>query len=247
VTPLVPLCFNLQERKKKMPSFAFGSHHHLANPTDSPPYSVEISIDGDSSDWDSLSQVDLESGGVPAPEKQLHSGGKKRRTRRRKRRKKKKKKGGRDCRICHLPLETNKEAEDEDEEEEDDSDDDEDEEDEEEEEEEEEEEYYGLPLQLGCSCKGDLGVAHSKCAETWFKIKGNMTCEICGAMALNVAGEQSNPESTASTHSQAAAGQSLTQTEPRGIWHGRPVMNFLLAAMVFAFVVSWLFHFKVLK
>ncbi|CAA0410783.1 putative E3 ubiquitin-protein ligase MARCH [Arabidopsis thaliana] len=229
-----------------MPSFAFGSHHHLANPTDSPPYSVEISIDGDSSDLDSLSQVDLESGGVPAPEKQLHSGGKKRRTRRRKRRKKKKKKkGGRDCRICHLPLETNKEAEDEDEEEEDDSDDDEDEEDEEEEE--EEEEYYGLPLQLGCSCKGDLGVAHSKCAETWFKIKGNMTCEICGAMALNVAGEQSNPESTASTHSQAAAGQSLTQTEPRGIWHGRPVMNFLLAAMVFAFVVSWLFHFKVLK
>ncbi|BAB09643.1 unnamed protein product [Arabidopsis thaliana] len=197
-----------------MPSFAFGSHHHLANPTDSPPYSVEISIDGDSSDWDSLSQVDLESGGVPAPEKQLHSGGKKRRTRRRKRRKKKKKKkGGRDCRICHLPLETNN----------------------------------GLPLQLGCSCKGDLGVAHSKCAETWFKIKGNMTCEICGAMALNVAGEQSNPESTASTHSQAAAGQSLTQTEPRGIWHGRPVMNFLLAAMVFAFVVSWLFHFKVLK
>ncbi|KAG7534778.1 Zinc finger RING-CH-type [Arabidopsis thaliana x Arabidopsis arenosa] len=224
-----------------MPSFAFGSHHHLANPRDSP-YSVEISVDGDSSDLDSLSEVDLESGGVPAPEKKLHSCGKKRRTRRRKRRKKKKK-VGRDCRICHLPLETNKEAGEE-EEEDDDSDEDEDEEDEEE----EEEEYYGLPLQLGCSCKGDLGVAHSKCAETWFKIKGNMTCEICGAMALNVAGEQSNPESTASTHSQAAAaGQSQTQTEPRGIWHGRPVMNFLLAAMVFAFVVSWLFHFKVLK
>ena len=62
-----------------MPSFAFGSHHHLANPTDSP-YTVEISIDGDSSDLDSLSEVDLESGGVT----KLHSGGgKKRRTRRR--------------------------------------------------------------------------------------------------------------------------------------------------------------------
>lgn len=73
------------------------------------------------------------------------------------------------------------------------------------------------------------------------------TCEICGAMALNVAGEQSNPESTASTHSQAVAGQPQTQTEPRGICHGRRVMNFLLAAMVFAFIVSWLFHFKVLK
>lgn len=222
-----------------MPSFAFGSHHHLANPTDSP-YTVEISIDGDSSDLESLSEVDLESGGVTPPVKKLHSGGgKKRRARRRK--KKKKRKEGIDCRICHLPLETNKEDEEEDSS-------DEQEEEDEAREDDVEEGCYGLPLQLGCSCKGDLGVAHSKCAETWFKIKGNMTCEICGAMAINVAGEQSNPESTASTHSQVAAGQTQSsQTEPRGIWHGRRVMNFLLAAMVFAFIVSWLFHFKVLK
>ncbi|ESQ42467.1 hypothetical protein EUTSA_v10014600mg [Eutrema salsugineum] len=225
-----------------MPSFAFGSHHHLANPSDSP-YSVEISIDGESSDLDSLSEVDLESGGVTVPAKTLHSCGKKKRTRRRKRKKKKKKKKeGRDCRICHLPLETNKEDE-----EEDDSDEHQEEDEEDEAREDDEEEYYGLPLQLGCSCKGDLGVAHSKCAETWFKIKGNMTCEICGAMALNVAGEQSNPESTVSAHSQAVAGQAQIQTEPQGCWHGRRVMNFLLAAMVFAFIVSWLFHFKVLK
>ncbi|KAJ4875177.1 RING/FYVE/PHD zinc finger superfamily protein [Raphanus sativus] len=221
-----------------MPSLAFGSHHHLANPTESP-YTVEISIDGDSSDLDSLSEVDLESGGVT----KLHSGGgRKRRVRRRKKKKKRKKKESRDCRICHLPLESSKEGGEED-------DSDEHEVDKEEEEDDAEEEYYGLPLQLGCSCKGDLGVAHSKCAETWFKIKGNMTCEICGAMAINVAGEQSNPESTASTNSQVvAAGQTQSsQTEPRGIWHGRRVMNFLLAAMVFAFIVSWLFHFKVLK
>lgn len=153
-----------------MPSFAFGSHHHLANPRDSP-YSVEISVDSDSSDLDSLSEVDLESGGVTA-EKNLHSGGqKRRRRRRRKKKRKKKKKGGRDCRICHLPLETNKEDDEDDE-----NSDEQEEEDEEEEEarEDDEEEYYGLPLQLGCSCKGDLGVAHTKCAETWFKIKGNM-------------------------------------------------------------------------
>lgn len=29
-------------------------------------------------------------------------------------------------------------------------------------------------LELGCSCKGDLGYAHKQCAETWFKIKGSM-------------------------------------------------------------------------
>ncbi|KAG2299824.1 hypothetical protein Bca52824_036296 [Brassica carinata] len=213
-----------------MPSFAFGSHHHLANPTDSP-YTVEINIDGDSSDLDSLSEVDLESGGVT----KLHSGGEEE--------EKEEEEESRDCRICHLPLESSKEGE-----EDDDDSDEQQEVDKEEEEDDAEEEYYGLPLQLGCSCKGDLGVAHSKCAETWFKIKGNMTCEICGAMAINVAGEQSNPESTASTHSQVAAGQTQSsQTEPRGIWHGRRVMNFLLAAMVFAFIVSWLFHFKVLK
>lgn len=31
----------------------------------------------------------------------------------------------------------------------------------------------GLPIDLGCSCKGDLGAAHKHCAETWFKIKGD--------------------------------------------------------------------------
>ncbi|KAG2257698.1 hypothetical protein Bca52824_076992 [Brassica carinata] len=62
------------------------------------------------------------------------------------------------------------------------------------------------------------------------------TCEICGATAINVAGEQSNQESNASAHSQTTAGQ--TQTETRGTWHGRCVMNFLLAAMIFAFILS---------
>ncbi|XP_040992154.1 uncharacterized protein LOC121239089 isoform X1 [Juglans microcarpa x Juglans regia] len=31
----------------------------------------------------------------------------------------------------------------------------------------------GVPIELGCACKGDLGAAHKQCAETWFKIKGN--------------------------------------------------------------------------
>ncbi|CAN6897055.1 unnamed protein product, partial [Brassica oleracea] len=65
------------------------------------------------------------------------------------------------------------------------------------------------------------------------------TCEICGATAINVAGEQSNQECNASAYSQTTAGQ--TQTETRGTWHGRCVMNFLLAAMIFAFVVTWFF------
>ncbi|KAL3650225.1 hypothetical protein CASFOL_006628 [Castilleja foliolosa] len=31
----------------------------------------------------------------------------------------------------------------------------------------------GIPIELGCSCKDDLAVAHKQCAEAWFKIKGN--------------------------------------------------------------------------
>lgn len=48
----------------------------------------------------------------------------------------------RDCRICHLSLESD--APD-----------------------------SGIPIVLGCFCKGDLAAAHKHCAETWFKIKGN--------------------------------------------------------------------------
>lgn len=28
-------------------------------------------------------------------------------------------------------------------------------------------------MELGCGCKGELGVAHSLCAEAWFRVKGN--------------------------------------------------------------------------
>lgn len=28
-------------------------------------------------------------------------------------------------------------------------------------------------IQLGCGCKGELGVSHLPCAQTWFKQKGN--------------------------------------------------------------------------
>jgi hypothetical protein len=31
----------------------------------------------------------------------------------------------------------------------------------------------GAGITLGCSCKGDLSYAHKKCADTWFKIRGN--------------------------------------------------------------------------
>ncbi|KAF8717017.1 hypothetical protein HU200_026126 [Digitaria exilis] len=103
----------------------------------------------------------------------------------------------------------------------------------------------GAGIVLGCSCKDDLSHAHKQCAETWFKIRGNKICEICGSAACNVAGfsdadfmEQWNESSnTVAAHA--------TATEPRRFWQGHRFLNFLLACMVFAFVISWLFHFNV--
>ncbi|XP_044507598.1 uncharacterized protein LOC123227048 [Mangifera indica] len=123
----------------------------------------------------------------------------------------------RDCRICHLSLdESNQES--------------------------------GLPIELGCSCKEDLAAAHKHCAEAWFKIKGNKTCEICGSTAHNVAGaseadlvEQWNESSDATP----AATAHVHQAEMRNFWQGHRFLNFLLACMVFAFIISWLFHFNI--
>uniref|UniRef100_A0A6M2F5M5 RING-CH-type domain-containing protein n=1 Tax=Populus davidiana TaxID=266767 RepID=A0A6M2F5M5_9ROSI len=124
----------------------------------------------------------------------------------------------RDCRICHLTMDAgNLES--------------------------------GVPFELGCSCKDDLAAAHKQCAEAWFKIKGNNTCEICGSVARNVAG--ANETELAEQWNQATDGAMATTTAPvqpaetRNFWQGHQFLNFLLACMVFAFVISWLFHFNV--
>ncbi|KAL2248870.1 uncharacterized protein LOC105167095 [Sesamum indicum] len=107
---------------------------------------------------------------------------------------------------------------------------------------------YGLPIELGCSCKDDLAAAHKQCAEAWFKIKGNKICEICGSIAQNVVGineaeliEHWNETNDAPPVVMASAPVS----QPRNFWQGHRFLNFLLACMVFAFVISWLFHFNV--
>ncbi|MCE3217179.1 hypothetical protein HAX54_010898 [Datura stramonium] len=103
----------------------------------------------------------------------------------------------------------------------------------------------GTAIELGCSCKGDLAAAHKQCAETWFKIKGNTICEICGAAAVNVIGGQASEASNAIITSMGVSSAPVVLSETRRFWHGRRIMNFLLACMIFAFVISWLFHFKI--
>lgn len=107
-----------------------------------------------------------------------------------------------------------------------------------------------VAIELGCSCKDDLGAAHRSCAETWFKIKGNKTCEICNSVARNVFGgneiesiQQTNETNIAIADSVSASVPPHTET--RSWLNGHRLVNFLLACMVLAFVISWLFHFNI--
>lgn len=95
-------------------------------------------------------------------------------------------------------------------------------------------------IQLGCACKDELGVAHSDCAEAWFKLKGNRLCEICGQSAKNITGvgdyrfmEEWNERRFIGSSSSSERG---------GCWRGQPFCNFLMACLVIAFVLPWFFR-----
>ncbi|CAL9074833.1 RINGv [Musa troglodytarum] len=103
----------------------------------------------------------------------------------------------------------------------------------------------GVQILLGCSCKNDLGIAHKLCAEKWFKTKGNKTCEICGSTAQNVVVSDEAELIEQSDEADTTSGPRTQATETQGFWQGHRFLNFLLACVVFAFVVSWLFHFNI--
>lgn len=85
--------------------------------------------------------------------------------------------------------------------------------------------------------------AHTQRFDIWtFR-----TCEICGSVAQNVSGlpETDATEQWDSSDVATAPRTSVPLSEARNFWQGHRFLNFLLACMVFAFVISWLFHFNV--
>ncbi|KAF8089040.1 hypothetical protein N665_0520s0038 [Sinapis alba] len=108
----------------------------------------------------------------------------------------------------------------------------------------------GGAIELGCSCKDDLAVAHRQCAETWFKIKGDKICEICQSVARNVGGANEMVMLTVVDERELRNGggggeetAALGAIENR--WQPQRMVNIVLACMVFGFFISWLFHFHV--
>lgn len=104
---------------------------------------------------------------------------------------------------------------------------------------------YVIPSSLGITSVFYL----SNRILIFFLLYNSRTCEICGSLARNVAGaneaelmEQWNETNDAAA---AAATAPVNPTETQNFWQGHRFLNFLLACMVFAFVISWLFHFNV--
>uniref|UniRef100_A0A7N0T427 RING-CH-type domain-containing protein n=1 Tax=Kalanchoe fedtschenkoi TaxID=63787 RepID=A0A7N0T427_KALFE len=96
-------------------------------------------------------------------------------------------------------------------------------------------------IQLGCGCKGELGIAHVHCGEAWFKLKGNRTCEICGEAATNITGV--GDVSFIEEWNESGATETVPEiSRARGCWRGQPFCNFLMACLVIAFVLPWFFR-----
>ncbi|XP_051130548.1 uncharacterized protein LOC127251036 [Andrographis paniculata] len=98
------------------------------------------------------------------------------------------------------------------------------------------------PIELGCSCKHELAAAHKRCAEAWFKIKGDKTCEICNSVATNVEAPTEKTPAAAAPPLPPQRAAAMVETESCA--QGHRVLNVVLACMVFAFIITWLFHFN---
>ncbi|KAJ8422568.1 hypothetical protein Cgig2_026772 [Carnegiea gigantea] len=94
-------------------------------------------------------------------------------------------------------------------------------------------------VDLGCACKGDLGVSHYYCAHAWFLQKGNRTCEICGKPAENIKGIGDTGFRAFRTMSSSSHDG---QREERENQCSKSLCNFILAAIILAFFLPWFFH-----
>lgn len=100
--------------------------------------------------------------------------------------------------------------------------------------------------ELGCGCKGELGVAHLHCAEAWFRIRGNRLCEICGQTAKNITGVGDNAFMVEWHENRPADTGAGSSDGGRRCLRGQPLCNLLMACLVIGFVLPWFFRVNML-
>ncbi|CAO2813267.1 unnamed protein product [Amaranthus hypochondriacus] len=98
---------------------------------------------------------------------------------------------------------------------------------------------------LGCACRGELGISHYNCALLWFQLKGNRTCEICGKAAKNIAGIEDTGFRAYGTDIGIITSAEITRMrtyETQEHQCTKSLCNFILAAIVLAFLLPWALH-----
>lgn len=96
---------------------------------------------------------------------------------------------------------------------------------------------------IGCGCKGDLGIAHRRCAEAWFRVKGNRLCEICGLTAKSIVGKEYYGSVEVCRESRSSSGAVNRALHSRGAcWTGQRFCSFLVSFLVITFVLQWYFR-----
>ncbi|XP_024538708.1 uncharacterized protein LOC112349137 [Selaginella moellendorffii] len=95
-----------------------------------------------------------------------------------------------------------------------------------------------VSIELGCSCKNELAVAHQRCAATW-------TCEICGRAAENVSFDRAiarRPD-----HLVMSVELNVEMQEENSYTVKRALCNLLLSLCVVIPFLPWLFRVHLLK
>ncbi|KAH7657759.1 Zinc finger RING/FYVE/PHD-type protein [Dioscorea alata] len=101
-------------------------------------------------------------------------------------------------------------------------------------------------IQIGCGCRGELGIAHRHCAEAWFRVKGNRCCEICGVNAKNITGEDDSGFMEEWHERRTFSNRRRRNfSEGGSCWRGQPCCNFLMACLVIAFILPWFFRVNI--
>ncbi|KAL1562628.1 E3 ubiquitin-protein ligase MARCHF8-like [Salvia divinorum] len=101
-------------------------------------------------------------------------------------------------------------------------------------------------IELGCGCKGELGVAHLRCAEAWFRVRGYRMCEICSETAKNITGVGDIRFMEEWSESQTRATVSGPSVGSRRWLSGQLLCSILMAFLVIAFVLPWFFRVNML-
>ncbi|XP_038709943.1 uncharacterized protein LOC120004705 isoform X1 [Tripterygium wilfordii] len=105
----------------------------------------------------------------------------------------------------------------------------------------------GETLQMECSCKGELALAHQECAVKWFSIKGNKTCDVCKQEVQNLPVTLLRIQSVQTRIARTSRGQQ-TDLDGYRIWQEVPILVIVSMLAYFCFLEQLLsFYMQVGK